>query len=142
MKRPLDSVPRISEAEWLVMQVLWTKSPASAKDLVAALQAKTRWNPKTVLSLINRLIAKGAVGVVKESRAHQYYPNVSERECVRTESRAFRERVFGGAIQPMLAHFVQETKLSEEDIAELRRILDQKQAAGIRSKQKPGKARP
>jgi BlaI family transcriptional regulator, penicillinase repressor len=117
------------------MRALWAKSPATAKDLAAAVQAETQWNPKTVLTLINRLAAKGAVGFSGEARQHQYFPKVSERECVRVESRAFRERIFGGAAQPMLAHFVRETNLSEADIAELRRILDEK-AAGARGDEK------
>jgi BlaI family transcriptional regulator, penicillinase repressor len=133
----MANVPRISEAEWLVMRVLWTKSPATAGEVVAALESETDWNPKTVLTLINRLVTKGAVGFHKESRAHRYFPKVSERECVRAESRAFRERVFGGAVQPMLAHFVKETDLSAEDIAELRRMLEEKKAEGDSEESKP-----
>ena len=133
MKPHGDSLPRISEAEWLVMRVLWAKSPATAKEVVAALEAETRWNPKTVLTLINRLVAKGALGFAKKARAHLYYPKVSERDCVSVESRSFLERVYGGAIQPMLAHLVQETTLSKQDIAELRRILDER-----KTEAKPG----
>ena len=128
MDRSSDAIPRISEAEWLVMRALWTKSPATAKEVVVALESETSWNPKTVLTLINRLVGKGAVGFTKESRAHLYYAKVSERECVKVESRSFLERVYGGAVQPMLAQFAEEANLSEQDITELRRILDGKQA--------------
>src|SRR5512140_2057075 len=106
MTREKASVPRISDAEWLIMRVLWAKSPATAKDVVAALDEETRWNPKTVLTLINRLVEKGAVGFTKEARTHLYYAKAAERDCVRVESRSFLERVYGGAVQPMLAHFV------------------------------------
>ena len=119
------------------MKVLWSKSPATAKDVVAALETENRWNPKTVLTLINRLVEKGAVGFDREARAHFYFPKVTERECVRVESRSFLERVYGGAVQPMLAQFVQESALSEQDIFELRRILDEKKPA----KSRQGKAR-
>jgi BlaI family transcriptional regulator, penicillinase repressor len=132
MKDAKTSVPRISGAEWLIMRVLWAKSPATAKDVVAALDEETRWNPKTVLTLINRLVDKGAVGFTKEARTHLYSPKVAERDCVRVESRSFLERVYGGAVQPMLAHFVHEAPLSQQDISELRRLLDEKKPAGAR----------
>jgi BlaI family penicillinase repressor len=124
MKR--QTIPQISDAEWLVMRALWAKSPATAKEVVAALETETRWNPKTVLTLINRLVGKGALGFTREARTHLYFPKLTERECVRVESRSFLERVYGGAVQPMLAHFVKETPLSAHDITELRRILDEK----------------
>lgn len=108
------------------MRVLWAKSPATAKDVVAALEAQTDWSPKTVLTLINRLVGKGALGFKKEARSHLYYPKVTERESAAAESQSFLDRVYGGAIQPMLATFVAEANLSERDIAELRRILDEK----------------
>jgi BlaI family transcriptional regulator, penicillinase repressor len=106
------------------MRVLWAKSPASSKEIVAALERDTRWSAKTVLTLINRLVAKGAVGFTREARTHRYFPKMSENECVRAEARTFLDRVFGGSFQPMLAHFVRESALSEDDLAELRRILD------------------
>jgi BlaI family penicillinase repressor len=138
MRPDKPSIPRISDAEWLIMRVLWAKSPATAKDVVAALDEDTRWNPKTVLTLINRLVEKGAVRFTKEARTHLYSPKVAERDCVKIESRSFLERVYGGAVQPMLAHFVEETTLTKQDIAELRRILDEKKPAGA----KAGKAKP
>ena len=116
------------------MRALWAKSPATAKEVVAALEPETNWNPKTVLTLINRLVGKGAVGFHKEARSHRYFPKVAERECVREESRSFVDRVYGGAVQPMLAQFVEEANLSERDIAELRRILDEKEAGGAGGK--------
>jgi BlaI family penicillinase repressor len=124
MKR--QTIPQISDAEWLVMRALWAKSPATAKEVVAALETETRWNPKTVLTLINRLVGKGALGFTREARTHLYFPKLIESECVRVESRSFLQRVYGGAVQPMLAQFVKETPLSAQDIAELRRILDEK----------------
>ena len=126
MRRQALPGPRISESEWLIMRVLWARSPATAKDVVAALEAQTDWSPKTVLTLINRLVGKGALGFKKEARSHLYYPKVTERESAAAESQSFLDRVYGGAIQPMLAAFVEEANLSERDIAELRRILDEK----------------
>jgi BlaI family penicillinase repressor len=128
MKR--QEIPRISASEWLVMRVLWAKSPATAKEVVSALDEQAHWSPKTVLSLMNRLVGKGAIGYRTEARTHLYYPKLAERDCVKAESRSFLERVYGGAVQPMLAHFVEEAALSEDDIASLRRMLDERSKGG------------
>jgi BlaI family penicillinase repressor len=140
-------MPRISEAEWLVMRVLWERQKATAKDVVAALETQTTWKPKTVLTLLNRLVKKGALGFTKDGRAYLYHPKLGEQECTRAASRSFVERVFGGAVSPMLAHFVQEASLSSDEIAELRRILDAREAqtdascSAKRSRRPPAKQR-
>jgi BlaI family transcriptional regulator, penicillinase repressor len=135
-------VPRISEAEWVVMRFLWAKSPATAREIVTSLDLQTRWNAKTILTLINRLVAKGAVGFTKEARNHRYYPKLTERECVRVETRSFLDRVFGGSVQPMLAQFVREADLSERDVTELRRILDETRPKDAAEGSQPRKAKP
>jgi BlaI family penicillinase repressor len=142
MARHGDSLPHISDAEWLVMRFLWENSPATAGDVVAALEPRTGWNAKTVLTLINRLVGKGALGFTKDARIHLYHPKVTERECVKVETQSFVNRVFGGAVQPMLAHFVRESALSDQDIAELRRILDESSAKSGAARPKSRKVRP
>jgi BlaI family penicillinase repressor len=124
MKR--HAVPRISEAEWLIMRVLWAASPATAKHIVSAVEGESAWSPKTVLTLVNRLVAKGALGFRTEARTRFYFARVAERDCVRAESRSFLKRVYGGAVGPMLAHFVEDAALSEADIQDLRRVLDER----------------
>jgi BlaI family penicillinase repressor len=84
-------------------------------------------HPKTVKTLLNRLVKKGALGFTKEGRAYLYEPLVAERDCVTAESTSFLERVFGGSLQPMLAHFVESRKLSPAEIAELKRLIKQKE---------------
>lgn len=122
----MKKLPKISEAEWLVMQVLWSKGPLTANEVVEELAGKTKWKPKTVKTLINRLVKKGAVRFKKEGRKHRYYAAVSETNCVGTERQSFVRRVYGGATRPMLAAFLEDTELSAEDIAELKKILEQK----------------
>ena len=79
------------------------------------------------------------MGYTKEARIHSYFPRVTEPECIRVETRSFLDRVFGGAVQPMLAHFVRESALSGDDIAELRRILDEGVARGAVTPSGPDK---
>jgi len=122
MKTP----PKISESEWLVMQVFWSKGLLTANEVVKELAKKTKWKPKTVKTLINRLVKKGAVKFKKEGRKYRYFPTVSQTKCVRRERRSFVRRVYGGATRPMLAAFLEDSELSKEDITELKKILGQK----------------
>jgi BlaI family penicillinase repressor len=135
MKRQAKTAIRISEAEWLVMKALWARAPAASRDIVAAVAPGTQWSAKTILTLVRRLVDKGAVGFTRAARINLYFPNVTEREGVKMETRSFLKRFFGGSLQPMLAHFVRESELSEQDVAELRRLLDE-------SRPKPAAERP
>jgi len=121
--------PKISEAEWEVMKVLWSKSPRTANHIVKVLSKKTSWKRETIRTLINRLVQKKAVGFEKKGRQYHYFPLVTEAECVRKETKSFLKRVHGGSIEPMLTSLVEEERLSPERIARLRRILDQTEAS-------------
>lgn len=118
--------PKISDAEWQVMKVLWEKSPVSANHIVEKLTAQTDWKPKTIRTLISRLSAKEAIAYKKDGRQYLYFPILTEEECVRHETRSFMSRVRAGALKPMLAAFLEEENLSQEEIDELKSILDKK----------------
>ena len=119
----MKKTPSISETEWEVMKVLWSRHPLSAQQIIDVLAAQDDWHPKTVKTLLNRLVRKGALGFRKEGRAYLYRPLVPEQDCVAAESESFLDRVFGGSLKPMLAHFVETRKLSTGEIAELKRLL-------------------
>jgi len=122
----VKKMPRISESEWLVMRVLWRDAPLTANQVVAQLASSTRWQPKTIKTLLTRLVAKKAVTYRKIGREYEYYPLVDEARSAKAESRSFLRRVYGGALAPMLAQFLEDESLSPEEIAELRRILDER----------------
>ena len=122
----MAKVPRISEAEWQVMDVLWTRSPLAANEIVDALSARCDWEPATIKTMLNRLVKKGALKFKAEGKRYLYTPAVSRDACVRTEGRSFVDRVFGGAAGAMIAHFVEDAKLSKDEIEQLRRLLDRK----------------
>ncbi len=124
----MKKTPKISEAEWEVMKVLWSKSPKTANEVIKVLSKKTSWKRETIRTLINRLVQKKAVGFEKKGRQYHYYPQVTEAECIREETKSFLKRVHGGSIEPMLTSFVEEEQLSPEKIARLRRILDEAEA--------------
>ena len=122
----MKNLPKISESEWMVMRVLWAKSPLTANEVVEELDGRTKWKPKTVKTLIDRLMRKGAVRFEKEGRRYRYYPAVAHDECIATERKSFVRRVYGGITKPMLAAFLEDAELSADDIAELKQILEQK----------------
>lgn len=119
----MNQKPRISETEWEVMKVLWLKSPLPAQEIIDTLSARDDWHPKTVKTLLNRLVKKGALGFRKEGRSYFYRPLVTEAECITAESESFLTRVFGGSLKPMLTHFAETRKLSPAEIAELKLLL-------------------
>ena len=121
----MKKTPKISEAEWEVMKVLWKKSPKTANEVVKLLSKKSSWKRETIRTLINRLVQKKAIGFEKKSRQYHYFPKVTEAECIKAETKSFLKRVHGGSIEPMLTSFVEEERLSPEKIKRLRRILDE-----------------
>lgn len=123
----MAKVPRIPESEWLVMRVLWSNGVLTANEVVKELTGQTKWKPKTIKTLITRLVNKGAIKFKKEGRKYRYYAAISEAECVATERRSFVKRVYGGTMKPMLAAFIEDAELSQEDITELKNILEQKE---------------
>jgi len=120
-------IPRISDAEWAIMRVLWQRSPLGAHEIIEALCQTERWHPKTVKTLLNRLVRKGALDFTQEGRAYCYRPAVPESECASAASKAFLDRVFGGSLKPMLAHFVEHKRLSAKEIKDLKRLLGEKE---------------
>lgn len=121
----MKNMPNISEAEWQVMKVLWSNSPVPANVIIEALEPHTKWKPKTVHTLIGRLVKKQAIGFTRENRTYLYYPLVDESECIREETQSFLERVYNGSFNLMAANFLKGQKLSKKDIEELKQILDE-----------------
>ena len=117
---------RISESEWQVMELLWEKAPQLGSEIVSELAPRHDWSGNTVKTLLNRLVKKGALRFKEEGRAYLYQPAVHQAQCVREESRRFMDRVFGGSAAPLLMHFIEDAELSEDEIKELKRLLDRK----------------
>ncbi|QGQ93999.1 BlaI/MecI/CopY family transcriptional regulator [Paenibacillus psychroresistens] len=122
----MKEIPKISEAEWEVMKILWTREPLSSSEIVTMLEGTTSWKAKTIKTLISRLVQKKALSFKEEGRSYSYYTLVTQEECLKAESQTFLKRIYGGALKPMLVHFLQEEKLSLKDIEELKSILENK----------------
>ncbi len=122
----MANLPRISETEWEIMRVVWAKNPVTAADIIdQLLKEDATWHPVTAKTLLNRLVKKGALGYDLDGRAYVYRPLVKERDCVNAASSSFLERVFGGSLQTMVAHFVEHRKLSPKQVKELRKVLEE-----------------
>lgn len=120
----------ISEAESHVMTLLWQHAPQSSEEIVAALLATSDWQEKTIRTLIGRLLAKGAIAASKDGRRYLYTPRITRDAWQSRESRNLLDRVFGGKLSPLLAHFSEHEKLSAKDVAELRKLLARIDAKG------------
>jgi len=119
-------IPNIAESEWRVMQVLWGSGPQTANDVVNALSGEVKWKPRTIKTLISRLVKKGAVKVTEEGYRYRYSAAVDESECVRSETKSFIRRVYQGAMKPALAAFIEDADLSDKEIEDIQKILNQK----------------
>ncbi|WP_420833049.1 BlaI/MecI/CopY family transcriptional regulator [Shimazuella soli] len=124
----MKQLPRISQAEWQVMKVFWTKPLSTANDVIDALSDDAEWKPATIKSLINRLVKKGALGFKQEGKVYLYYPLVTEEECLQAESKSFLQRLYGGALKPLLVNFLKHEDLTKEDIEELKQILNERKS--------------
>ncbi len=116
----------ISDSEWKIMKVLWRKSPRSGSEIVDELEASTDWNPKTIHTLIRRLVSKGAVKATKENTFYSYSAALSEAECRKEETKSFLEKCFNGSYNSLIKNFIEDEKLSERDIEELENLLKSK----------------
>lgn len=119
-------LPDIAESEWSIMEALWESSPQTASEVTKTLRPTTNWAENTVRTLLTRLVEKGAIKTGENtSGTRTYLPAVKREACVRAEGESFMQRMFGGAAKPLLVHFAQNSKLTAEEVKELKKILDQ-----------------
>lgn len=121
-----DVACKISEAEWQVMKIIWAKPPLTATQVIEYLKPETQWNPKTIHTLIARLVKKEVLGVNKDSSLFEYYPLVSRDDCMREETKSFLHKVYDGSLHLLLANFVKDESLSPKEIEQLRNLLDER----------------
>ncbi|MBB5036071.1 BlaI/MecI/CopY family transcriptional regulator [Prosthecobacter dejongeii] len=118
--------PDISESEWSIMEALWKRAPQTASEVTRTLKPTRKWAENTVRTLLTRLVEKGALKTDENtSGTRTYLPAVKREACVRAESDSFLQRVFQGAAKPLLIHFAQNSKLTPEEVKELKKLLDQ-----------------
>lgn len=124
----MNKVPPITDAELEVMRVLWARPDCPSIEVVNQMSDLMEWSPNTTRTLLSRLVQKEAAGAKLEKgskRNYLYYPLISEQEYLRSETKSFMKKLYGGALKPMLANFLQDKKLNAEEIEDLKSLFDE-----------------
>ena len=119
----MKSLPKISEAEFEVMKVVWKHAPVSTTEITDRLVNTTTWSPKTIQTLIKRLVTKGVLTYEKQSRVYVYTPLVDMDEYIGQESRSFLRRFYNGNISAMVSAYMEQEQLSRQELDTLRALL-------------------
>lgn len=114
----------LSDGEWKLMNRLWQDAPLTITQLTAALQSETGWGKHTVITMLSRLEAKGAVVHDGGHPAKRYSPALRKEDAAQSETRSFLDKVYGGRLGLMMSAMVDSRALSQEDIDELTAILE------------------
>ena len=114
---------RISEAESQIMEALWSKAPLTPEDIIAAVGPANGWAPGTVRTLITRLLRKKALAGSRGSGGYRYRPLIARAEYVQAESQSLLDRLFGGQVAPLVAHFAQARALTAADRRKLKKLI-------------------
>lgn len=124
----MKDMPQISESELEVMKVIWELKEATSSQIIDVLIQITEWKPKTVQTLITRLVSKKAIKAEKaEGKAFLYSPLVSEEEYKSYANDSFLQKVYNGSVSLMLTSFVKEQKITKAEIESLKQILDEEE---------------
>ncbi|MCI8673414.1 MAG: BlaI/MecI/CopY family transcriptional regulator [Lachnospiraceae bacterium] len=126
--------PQISEAEFEVMKIVWKYAPISTNEITDKLLQTTSWSPKTIRTLIKRLVTKGALTYEKQSRVFVYTPLVQENEYISQKSSSFLARFYDGNLTNMVSAYIEDDKLSETEIEQLRSIFSRRAKKGEENK--------
>ena len=119
----MSKLPQISEAEFEVMKVIWKYAPISTNEVTEKLTQTTDWSPKTIQTMLKRLVTKKALTYEKQSRVFVYTPLVPETEYIRQEGNSFLDKYYNGNIVSMLASYLEDDKLSKTELDTLRHLL-------------------
>lgn len=115
---------QISAAESQVMAALWREGRhLTAEEIIAATAKANGWGPGTVRTLITRLLRKGALAGARQNGGYFYAPLISRADYIGSESQSLLDRLFGGQVAPLVAHFVSQQKLTTADIRKLKKLI-------------------
>src|SRR3984957_18604273 len=117
----------IHETEWDLLEVLWAKERATAREVAEALATKRGWAVSTVKTLLDRMVPKELVSARQVGNVWEYTPAVRPIEARRSAWGELVEKAFGGAVGPALHFLAKDAKLSKKELAELRTLLDAKE---------------
>jgi BlaI family penicillinase repressor len=125
---------KLTESEWQIMNALWKRHPATARELIEYLPEGIQWAYTTVKTLLTRLDTKGAVSERKRGNTSVYEPLISREKARRSALSSFLDRAFDGAVEPLMHFLVEDQKLSEKQRRELIHILQEESMKSRRKK--------
>lgn len=111
------------------MNIVWRDQPVESQQVIDELAAPNDWTAATIKTMLHRLQKKGVLTFKRDGKRYLYSASVRKNSCIRQASRTFLDRVFGGDAVPALAHFVKNSQLSQDEVAELRRLLEEKEGS-------------
>lgn len=119
-----EKAPDISNAEWEIINVLWTQSPLSANHIIEQVQQSKAWNEKTIRTLITRLYKKGLLSREKQDGVYQYTPTVEEDYMKYEKTKTLVNQLYGGDVKSLVLNFVEQKELNEQDLQELHDLME------------------
>ncbi|MDK8180312.1 BlaI/MecI/CopY family transcriptional regulator [Paenibacillus sp. UMB4589-SE434] len=131
----MNQIPPITDAELEIMRVLWINPDCPSSEVVKHMTDRMGWSPNTTRTLLSRLVQKEAAGAKLEKgskRAQLFYPLLSEQDYLRSETKSFMKKLYGGALKPMLANFLEDKKLNRQEIEDLKALFDDNDSGGER----------
>ena len=114
----------LSAGEWQIMEALWEQSPRTVMELVHALAPETGWSKSTIVTMVGRLEAKGAIAWTSGGKARLYIPAVSREQAALRETESLLRRVYRGSVGMMVSTLADGRGLSQSDIDQLSAILE------------------
>lgn len=123
MTQKSSVVASVTDAESEILKQLWDESPLPAQAIIDRLQEESPAHPKTVRTLINRLLKKGALAYKEKQRTYYYYPTFSREDFHQIKMESVLDKVFDGELSPMLSFFTSRKRLNEKEIAQLKKLI-------------------
>lgn len=121
---------KISDAELEVMKIIWEEKEVTSLEIIKKLE-HCKWNDNTIRTLINRLIAKKAVGISKkEGKTYTYVPLIKENEYKIKRGKNFIKQFYNGSVNDMILNFVEANVISKNDLEFLIAKIDKKKNKG------------
>ena len=127
-KKQAPELPKISDAEWEVVRVLWAKGECTATNVCEELAGDFEWSPKTVRTFLARLVEKNVVAVASRNKINHYRPLIDEETTKKIVGKSFLKKFFSGAFPSMIVHFVDDENVTLDELSELQKVIDNKRA--------------
>ncbi|KDR95503.1 BlaI family transcriptional regulator, penicillinase repressor [Peptoclostridium litorale DSM 5388] len=119
----MKKIPKISDAEYEIMKVIWENEPLTAADIVSIVDSES-WNENTIRTMVNRLLKKAAIGYKKNGKAYIYHSLISSGEYKKFEGMSFLKKIYGGSISAMFANLVNGEEISKDELNDLKELLE------------------